>query len=103
MFGIYAYIDPKKFNLESYSLNEKSDVYSIGVLLWEISSGQEPFKDKLSYFLLVNIPDGLRETPVPDTPPAYVDLYTGKYVFLNHHFNFIRLKSYLNSNDSKLF
>jgi hypothetical protein len=24
-------------------LNEKSDVYSVGVLLWEISSGKPPF------------------------------------------------------------
>ena len=34
--GIIPYIDPKKFNEPkslSYSLNEKSDVYSIGVLL----------------------------------------------------------------------
>jgi serine/threonine protein kinase len=30
--------DPK------YSLNKKSDVYSVGVLLWEISSGHPPFE-----------------------------------------------------------
>ncbi|GES91072.1 kinase-like domain-containing protein [Rhizophagus clarus] len=32
--------------MQSYSLNKKSDVYSIGVILWEISSGQLPFKDE---------------------------------------------------------
>jgi len=44
------YVDPKSFNrrrntntTQSYSLNEKSDIYSIGVLLWEISSGKPPF------------------------------------------------------------
>jgi hypothetical protein len=43
------YVDPKSFsrrrnnNNQMYSLNEKSDVYSVGVLLWEISSGQPPF------------------------------------------------------------
>ncbi|PKY56236.1 hypothetical protein RhiirA4_476371 [Rhizophagus irregularis] len=36
-------MDPKKFSNRSYSLNEKSDVYSVGVLLWEISSGKPPF------------------------------------------------------------
>ena len=46
------YVDPKSFNrrrkninqtTQFYSLNEKSDIYSIGVLLWEIYSGQPPF------------------------------------------------------------
>ena len=75
------YIDPKKIisgNLTPYSLNKKSDVYSIGVLLWEISSGQQPFKDKSDYSLLIHISQGLRETPVPNTPKDYVKIYTGK-------------------------
>jgi hypothetical protein len=46
------YIDPKSFirqrskdnRIGMYSLNEKSDVYSVGVLLWEISSGNLPFE-----------------------------------------------------------
>ena len=82
--GIIPYIDPKKFNeleSQSYSLNEKSDVYSIGVLLWEISSGQQPFKGKSDFSLIVQIPRGLRETPVPDTPEDYVKVYIGKYDF----------------------
>ena len=73
------YIDPKKFNdSQSYSLNEKSDVYSIGVLLWEISSGRQPFKDKSDYSLIVQISRGLREIPIPNTPEDYVKIYTGK-------------------------
>ena len=71
-----------KFNdcndCDSYSLNEKSDVYSIGVLLWEISSGQKPFKDKSDYSLIVQIPRGLRESVVPNTPEYYVKVYTGE-------------------------
>ncbi|CAB5358207.1 unnamed protein product [Rhizophagus irregularis] len=47
LFGMVPYVDPICFNnnqsTQTYSLNEKSDVYSIGVLLWEISSGQLPF------------------------------------------------------------
>ena len=48
LFGVVPYIDPKSFsqqqnNNNKYSLNEKSDVYSVGVLLWEISSGRPPF------------------------------------------------------------
>ncbi|UZO03360.1 uncharacterized protein OCT59_023767 [Rhizophagus irregularis] len=75
LLGVVPYIDPKKFSLQPYSLNKKSDIYSIGVLLWEISSGQPPFKNLSSYGLIVHLPQGLRETPIPDTPTAYVDLY----------------------------
>ncbi|CAG8494307.1 35751_t:CDS:2 [Gigaspora margarita] len=38
------HIDPQHLqNLETYKLNKSSDIYSIGVLLWEISSGVIPF------------------------------------------------------------
>ncbi|CAB4476387.1 unnamed protein product [Rhizophagus irregularis] len=60
-----------------YPLNEKSDIYSIGVLLWEISSGQPPFKDgQYDIGLVLNIMQGLRETPVTGTPEDYIKLYT---------------------------
>ena len=80
LYGIIPYIDPKKFYSQSYSLNEKSDVYSIGMLLWEISSGQQPFKDISHYSLIVRISKGLRETPIPNTPEDYVKIYTGNYI-----------------------
>ncbi|CAB4380924.1 unnamed protein product [Rhizophagus irregularis] len=62
-----------------YSLNEKSDVYSVGVLLWEVSSGQPPFyADGMQYDvgLVYDISQGLRETDVPGTPDEYVKIYT---------------------------
>ena len=80
--GVAPYIDPKKFSLEKYSLNKKSDVYSIGVLLWEISSGHPPFEERSSYYLMVQIPLGLRETPFPDTSDDYIKLYTGIYDYI---------------------
>jgi serine/threonine protein kinase len=39
------YIDPQVLS-SSKGPNEKSYVYSIGVLLWELSSGKRPFADK---------------------------------------------------------
>ena len=79
LFGVIPYIDPKRL-LQQYSLNKKSDVYSIGVLLWVISSGKRPFEDE-SYdcSLAVRITQGLREMVIPDTPTDYAKLYTGKY------------------------
>ena len=85
IFGVAPYVDPKSFgrknnNNNKYTLNEKSDIYSVGVLLWEISSGQPPFfNESYDINLILEISQGLRETPIPNTPEDYVKLYTGKY------------------------
>ncbi|UZO03909.1 uncharacterized protein OCT59_024309 [Rhizophagus irregularis] len=88
IFGMVPYVDPKIFNRrrninnqtsQIYSLNEKSDVYSVGVLLWEISNGQPPFYvegERYDVGLALEILQGLRETVVPDTPENYVEIYT---------------------------
>ncbi|GES87639.1 kinase-like domain-containing protein [Rhizophagus clarus] len=86
IFGMIPYIDPKIFNRKSnknnnktelYSLNKKSDVYSIGVLLWEISSGQPPFcNESCDLGLAMAILQSLRETPVYNTSKDYIKVYT---------------------------
>ncbi|CAB4388244.1 unnamed protein product [Rhizophagus irregularis] len=59
------------------SYNEKSDIYSIGVLLWVISSGQTPFStEEYDTDLALGISQGLRESPIPGTPEHYRKLYT---------------------------
>ena len=83
IFGIIPYIDPKFFG-NQYSLNERSDIYSIGILLWEISSGRPPFHDKDKPYdnnLVMDILQGLRESPIPNSPEKYVEIYTGKFYF----------------------
>ena len=81
LFGIIPYVDPKSFNrqrsnnnqVQLYSLNEKSDVYSVGVLLWEISSGRPPFfNEPYDIGLVMEILQGLGETSVPNTSEDYV-------------------------------
>ncbi|CAB4385543.1 unnamed protein product [Rhizophagus irregularis] len=75
-YDIIPYIDPTKF-ADLHSLDQKSDVYSIGVLLWEISSCRSPFKDVSNQYRLQNqILQGLRETPMPSTPKDYEQIYT---------------------------
>uniref|UniRef100_U9TC73 Protein kinase domain-containing protein n=1 Tax=Rhizophagus irregularis (strain DAOM 181602 / DAOM 197198 / MUCL 43194) TaxID=747089 RepID=U9TC73_RHIID len=91
LFEMVPYVDPKTFNgvngqrndnnqtTQMYLLNEKSDAYSVGVLLWEISSGRPPFyaeDDRHNVSLILEISNGLRETIVPDTPEDYIKIYT---------------------------
>jgi serine/threonine protein kinase len=82
LFGIIPYIDPQCFSSQDYKLNKKSDIYSIGILLWEISSGKPPFYTEnkpYDIYLAISISQGLRETSIPNTPKDYVNIYTGKY------------------------
>ncbi|POG68497.1 kinase-like domain-containing protein, partial [Rhizophagus irregularis DAOM 181602=DAOM 197198] len=78
VFGLIPYIDPKSFNIKGnkYTLNKKSDVYSTGVLMWEISSGYQPFYgEDYDVSLALAIIDGRRENVIAGTPSAYSNLY----------------------------
>ena len=74
--GILPYVDPRCF--KEYKPDKKSDIYSVGVLLWELTSGVPPFSNINEITLLYNIHQGMREEPVPNTPNEYVNLYKGK-------------------------
>jgi hypothetical protein len=82
---VIPYVDPKSFNnnndqSQKYKLNEKSDVYSVGVLMWQISSGRMPFcSEDVDYDinLTLAILNGKREEIVDGTPVEYSKLYTG--------------------------
>lgn len=84
---IIAYVDPKKYikrkkKKKKYQLKEKSDVYSVGVILWEISSGRPPFQTYVSNSSNLDeeiSKNNLREEIIQDTPLGYSNLYTGKY------------------------
>ena len=92
VFGIIPYVDPKGFirqrnnsnQTQVYLFSDKSDVHSVGVLLWEISSGRPPFcNEPYDIGLAMGILQGLRETPIPNTPEGYLKIYTGKYYCSN--------------------
>jgi hypothetical protein len=93
IFGIVPYIDPRHFqehtnnsnNGYHYRPNKKSDVYSVGVLLWEISSGQKPFNSYDKFYLkprlIMEILNGKRESPISNTPIDYINIYTSIYTY----------------------
>jgi len=83
-FGVLPYIDPKCFGndnnqSQNYKFNKKSDVYSIGILMWQISSGYKPFRDEgYDLSLILTIVGGKREKVINNTPIKYSNLYKGK-------------------------
>ena len=84
------YIDPQYLNSQTndqYQENTKSDVYSVGMLLWEVSSGRQPFEPFEPETLIAEILNGRRETPVPNTPTDYINIYTSNVLsYINQIF-----------------
>ena len=100
-------MDPKTFSRENidgerlYKLSIKSDIYSLGVLFWELTSGLSPFNFEAkknskhsNNALMTEILGGRRETPVPNTNVKFVKLYQSEYstccFFINIYFVAIR-------------
>ncbi|PKY25631.1 kinase-like protein, partial [Rhizophagus irregularis] len=75
--GMYEYIEPQCIKNIKYKKDKKSDIYSLGVLLWEISSGRPPFHDYYNRNLLaIHISfNNLREKPTEGTHSKYQQLY----------------------------
>jgi serine/threonine protein kinase len=73
IYGNLPYIAPEVIIGKEQSF--KSDIYSIAMLMWEISSGQQPFINyEHDYDLAMNIVNGIRPKIVPGTPLEYKNL-----------------------------
>src|SRR5437764_7121182 len=71
--GVLPYIAPEVLNGKSYT--QKSDIYSFGILMSVISTGQQPFNDKAhGHGLMLKICEGLRPAFSINTPKFYIEL-----------------------------
>ncbi|RIA88012.1 kinase-like domain-containing protein [Glomus cerebriforme] len=79
-FENIAYVEPQYLHNSSYEQDIKSDIYSLGTLLWELSSERPPFSNYIQKaFSVAQIKkillNGEREDPVENTPLKYLRLY----------------------------
>ncbi|POG71807.1 kinase-like domain-containing protein [Rhizophagus irregularis DAOM 181602=DAOM 197198] len=73
IYGNLPYIAPEVINGKEYTF--KSDVYSIAMLMWEISSGQLPFINyEHDCNLAINIINGMRPKIISEIPSEYKSL-----------------------------
>jgi len=73
---ILPYVEPNFIANPSYPRDKKSDMYSLGFLMYEISSGKVPFAPfRHNFELSKKILSGVRDDPILGTPIEYIDLY----------------------------
>src|SRR6185369_4287618 len=73
IIGVLPYIAPEVLNGKPYT--QKSDIYSFGILMTVISTGQQPFNDNAhGHGLMLEICEGLRPAFSNNTPKIYIDL-----------------------------
>ncbi|CAB5359053.1 unnamed protein product [Rhizophagus irregularis] len=76
VWGVVPYVDPKMLNQKiPYKINEKSDIYSLGVIFWELTSRSSPFDGLEGDHITYKILSGVREEPVPNTNVKFIRLY----------------------------
>ena len=76
--GFIEYIEPQCVKNVKYKKDKKSDIYSLGVLLWEITSEHPPFHDITQDLEMLTLHICImnhREQPVKNTPLDYIRLY----------------------------
>lgn len=73
--GVASFLAPERFPSPRPVYTASCDIYSLGVILWHISSGRIPFQARLrDARLLHELMQGLREDIAPGTPKPFADL-----------------------------
>ncbi|GES84225.1 kinase-like domain-containing protein [Rhizophagus clarus] len=74
IYGTLPYVAPEVIAGKEHTL--ASDIYSLAMLMWEISSGYPPFVnyEHDDYTFVIDVNDGMRPTIIPGTPLEYKEL-----------------------------
>ncbi|KAG9292505.1 hypothetical protein G9A89_001578 [Geosiphon pyriformis] len=73
IFGVIPYVPPEILRGENYET--AGDIYSFGMILWELAMGKPPFHDRPhDLTLLMDILNGLKPDISVDIPTAFADL-----------------------------
>ncbi|CAB4411387.1 unnamed protein product [Rhizophagus irregularis] len=73
IYGVIPYIAPEIFKGAKFS--KESDIYSMGMIMWELTTGCKPFTDvEHDTKLIYEIIDGKRPEITNDTPECFANL-----------------------------
>ncbi|RHZ75535.1 hypothetical protein Glove_213g42 [Diversispora epigaea] len=73
IYGIIPYMAPELFKGRPYSY--ATDIYSLGMIMWQLTSGHRPFHDQEhGPKLILDILDGKRPEITEDTPECWINL-----------------------------
>jgi serine/threonine protein kinase len=72
--GPIKWMAPESIKRKEYS--KKSDIWSFGVVVWEVVTGQEPYKDEDLMELALNIRDTGKHLQIPDCEPIFQSIMT---------------------------
>jgi serine/threonine protein kinase len=73
IYGVIPYVAPEI--LKGSAFSKESDIYSLGMIMWELTTGCKPFANvEHDISLIHKIIDGARPEITEDTPQCYADL-----------------------------
>ncbi|PKY27096.1 hypothetical protein RhiirB3_528991 [Rhizophagus irregularis] len=73
IYGVIPYVAPEIFN--GNKISKESDIYSFGIIMWELTAGCRPFAGiDFDTDLIYKIIDGKRPEITDDTPKCFADL-----------------------------
>jgi serine/threonine protein kinase len=72
IFGVIPYLAPEVLSKKPYT--KESDIYSLGMIMWELTTGKKPFHDRShDQYLMLDILNGERPQITDDTPEFYAE------------------------------